>query len=611
MPNKQPSPSSPRPSPPLIDERGHGIMTTSQNAKPPGDHREQHLKHLHQHHGTSTTSMSSHRSLRHRRRRKIILSIFVVCAAVAIIVALSIELTKDDDSNDDCGSCGTLPTNDPCNPNPCNGTGKICTPTVAGDADGEDFVCKEPRYRKQEPGNFTRTSTYMTTLCADEDRRSECRAECGAAECCKIMDNVTDSSTCLSSSSGSNRGENEEDKLASCVAYSACHVVLYNDNDDLNLQGRRQLEDEEKNPPTSTLFVNASVALLNLGEICSLDRISSNRTACEATCRDASCCWLGQYTDLDDYTDCRASHLLLCLDYAPCLNLGHASATNADGSRTITTTALEAAPSNLDELCLSSDESDRVKCQESCDSAGCCVSFDSDRCLKSSFLSCLTYSWCVALSIPPPNTEVLDPPANLHQTCAIERILPSKEDRETCEDACEPASCCIDTDPLGNCFLDDPFGCLEYSQCSLLMLIGGDVSIPNNNITKVCSWDFISSGPGAGSECAEICEASRCCWERGDASCYLDGNFFTCNLHSLCWNLLLEGGDVPDPPENLIETCAWSNLETTEGYKKCYDACEPGFCCVAQAEEDNCFVGKSMRNCYLQLQFQQKSTHHS
>jgi len=50
---------------------------------------------------------------------------------------------------------------------------------------------------------------------------------------------------------------------------------------------------------------------------------------------------------------------------------------------------------------------------------------------------------------------------------------------------------------------------------------------------------------------------------------------------------------VPAPPKDLADTCAWSNLDTAEGYGLCYDACDDGFCCVSRTEEENCFVGKS------------------
>ena len=411
---------------------------------------------------------------------------------------------------------------------------------------------------------FTRSSSYIREVCSDESLRDLCVKECKPAECCKLHP-LDRNETCLSNSK----------TLGSCVAYSACHVVLYSDG------GANGLEDaahriiletdglEDLEPPTTT------VAPFDLYDTCSPESLASNHTACEDVCEIATCCMP------NNYADCQASHFLKCLDYASCQNLDQ-----------IATDRLLPAPPNLDELCLSDEESDRDQCEALCLKAACCESDGEEGCFESDFLSCITYAWCLVLALPIPNSEVQPAPADLHETCSLASILDSTDDRAACKDACDVASCCGSDNETENCFLTDPLGCVDYAQCGLLLLTGGDVPLPPETISSACSWETISSGPNAGEDCAAICEESLCCWEDGEENCYGDGNFFACSQYLICSHLLFEGGSVESPPEDLADVCAWSNLDTEEGFNQCRAACSDGFCCVNRTEEGNCFVGK-------------------
>lgn len=399
----------------------------------------------------------------------------------------------------------------------------------------------EPALQTQQ-SPFLETKAYIDNVCSSQNDASLCEEVCEPALCCTT---TSKRNSCLSQNA------------ADCLAYSKCHVVF-----------------DEIAPP----------APLDLENICS----QADLSACHSACQAAECCYS------DEVESCQATHLLKCLDYAPCQVL-----------REDTTLR----PSNTNELfeycSLSVDGTTPSKeCEVACRKASCCWN-DDDSCLQSDFLSCLTYSPCQELKLRPPHLVVDKPRRNIEQVCSVDSLLDSRDGYERCQEDCERASCCSSEKvPPYNCFQNDPFGCLFYEKCERLSLAGGSVPRAPSNINEICK-DVRSLDASQLQTCIATCKPSACCGAEND-NCYNDGNVLACDEYQVCKPIygLFEASSLSAPPDNL-RLCTPENVATASGYQFCEKICEPAECCNSMGE-DNCLLDNivacgewNIGGCYL------------
>lgn len=380
--------------------------------------------------------------------------------------------------------------------------------------------------------SFSRSSSFINSICANADSSSTCEVECDDAKCCDPLNN----GNCVST-------DEDGGALASCVAYAKCQL-------------------------------SGDPAPLDLPQICSMDSLKVDSTACQDACADASCCFSEDDT-------CHADKFLMCMDYAPCQNLRN-------------TTALPAAPSNLDEICQLEDS---TQCKDLCDSASCCIDTDLDKnCFASDFVSCASYASCGFLVLDQMNTQVPKPPAGTNISDICDPTLLTNEDaRKTCSDTCQQADCCTESgsDILKNCFLSDPFGCLEYSQCAYLDVTGGDVPTAPVEIKQVCTPQNILSSSQGREDCDAICSAPEvsCCFDWSyNGTCATGENAYACSTYYPCASLFLAfGGDgnLTSPDESIADICSYNQVK--EDRTACENICEPASCCKSKDDEKNCF----------------------
>jgi hypothetical protein len=96
-------------------------------------------------------------------------------------------------------------------------------------------------------------------------------------------------------------------------------------------------------------------------------------------------------------------------------------------------------------------------------------------------------------------------------------------------------------------------------------------------------------------ECYDICEPSFCCTAPGDDSC-LGGNLVVCLEYLPCAVLAVTGGELEDPPDNIVSVCSLPSVLTTDGCAECRCICEDAACCTAE-DDDNCFYKSNAEAC--------------
>ena len=186
----------------------------------------------------------------------------------------------------------------------------------------------------------------------------------------------------------------------------------------------------------------------NLAEICSVTQISADPTPCREACASVSCCWESNSTCYDKF--------YTCLDYSECQNLR-------------STVTVPAATFDVAKYCDTTQAGSLTQttaCEEACSPAECCWSEDeASNCLRSDFLSCLTYYPCGQLDIPGAGNEVTLPPSTIRSDCSITMI--NTGNTTACEAVCSAGSCCKEG-ATDDCFLSDPLACLAYEPCVVL-----------------------------------------------------------------------------------------------------------------------------------------------
>jgi len=377
----------------------------------------------------------------------------------------------------------------------------------------------------QKESPFPETKAYIDSICSSFNDTSLCEDVCAPAECCT----TSGRKSCLS------------EYADSCLAYAKCHGVV---------------EIEILAPP----------APLNLPEICARD----NLTDCSEACHDAKCCFE------EDMESCQATHLLTCLDYAPCQVLNTRSRLRP------------ADTSSLIEMCsLSGDETiPSEECMGACRGASCCWADGDDSCLQTNFMECMTYSPCNEFDFRKPNNMVDPPTANIERVCSVDSVL-TQEGYAKCQAQCNEGWCCNAAREPYNCFAEDPFGCLYYQQCEILPLAGGSVPRAPFNLTDICNIDDLDAG--ALENCIETCKPAACCVVEGDENCYNDGNALACDEYEICKPVhTLSSGNLESPP-NALAVCTKENVSTEAGYKMCASICEPAACCNSLGP-DNCLL---------------------
>lgn len=272
--------------------------------------------------------------------------------------------------------------------------------------------------------------TNLPIICGPESRQTpqgqvKCQAACLPGSCCGSADPQT---SCFL--------ENE----STCALYGPCQALL-------DAAGGDKVGSSPPPPPPDYLPQVCSYEILGRQEYFEL---------CRKICAAAECCLDGTCPSQED------GDADVCLQYEPCRNLR----------------PLPNPPVNLSLLC--SEQDDLRGCEEACEAAMCCFSSNTDSCFDSQSESCAKYGACGALMTPDDGDKpgvVPMPPSNaqIDQACAASRV-DSETGRQQCEEACEPAICCFNTDiDVGiNCFSENEEACGEYGPCLILYEDGED-----------------------------------------------------------------------------------------------------------------------------------------
>lgn len=389
-------------------------------------------------------------------------------------------------------------------------------------------ICSQ-LYIQDANARFPYTKSFVDFACSEESTSDEtgqelCTNACEPVGCCNLAND-----SCL------------QDEAESCVNYAKCHAL----------------------EPTSP-----RAAPNTLADKCSPENIDDNPTPCEEACEPVKCCF-------SDELECPVSMFLACVDYVECQNLRPNK-------------AIAVAPPGLGRIC-NPIWGDRDECESICEGAACCLGADPDvdSCLQSDFKACMSYTPCglMLLSLPLPNNVVEPPPPNVAEVCSLSYL--SGNGCDDCDAACTPADCCNDLN-LGNCFLQDPIGCLQYGICGLRHLACGTVPWPAPGLAQTCSISNLELGGNNVQECLDACDPASCCLEDGEENC-LEHNGLTCAAYMPCLTLYVAGGDLEPPDPGLDDLCLTD-------ISACADACNEEASCCYSILEDNCLIG-NIRTC--------------
>jgi hypothetical protein len=295
-------------------------------------------------------------------------------------------------------------------------SGKLCQEVCAP----QYFDCCDP-FDEFRLYNYTQNATEANSTTKDDGKLTSNRYDEPHAKNTTFLDGYDDAlgnATCTL-----------DMDVRGCMSYAKCHA----------------------------LTGQTDPAPANLNEFfCAPDKLAKDPGSCQEICRKLDCC----YSSGSD--NCLAEKFDLCMDYAPCQNLR--SLENNQG-------VLEVAPRTLDYDCYFQQQA----CTDTCEKARCCSESLDFACFQYNFLSCLTYSPCtnvteVNIVLPPQFSVVPQPTIDLINACQAPKengTLLEPSDR-SCEEICTDAACCW-SGADGNCFAQDPLGCLAYdAQCQVL-----------------------------------------------------------------------------------------------------------------------------------------------
>ena len=298
---------------------------------------------------------------------------------------------------------------------------------------GGDSDQSAPEYPERPPNStFPLEKSQVDSACSEgtlaQDDGENCLEACTPQffECCDPFDefseyNMTRVNDILGTTQAPRQSEfngtcSFGEDLRGCMSYAKCQAL--------------------------TEIVPAAPAILPA--VCSLEGIARDPQTCEDLCQPVEFCYRRENNEMAEYFD-------ICMDYAPCQNLREGP-------------ILETAPLDLDLMCYQQ----LPQCFEHCEKARCCTDKKS-KCFQENFMSCLTYAACedatdIVIQVAP-MFSVLDPPPGEIIYACDDGDLPVLELTEkTCEEYCEPASCCYRASSLTNCFHDDPLGCTAWHQ---------------------------------------------------------------------------------------------------------------------------------------------------
>mmetsp|Transcript_35698 Transcript_35698/g.41367 ORF Transcript_35698/g.41367 Transcript_35698/m.41367 type:complete len:743 (-) Transcript_35698:312-2540(-) len=377
--------------------------------------------------------------------------------------------------------------------------------------------------------------------------------------------------------------------------------------------------------------------LSNLDELCKTDGLGINpfgdrsekSLECLDACAEASCCFDFSLASLrprkddeeEDGGSCAISDFLACQNYEPCnkrfsleLGIGGDSIGGVGGGGE----DFPEAPDDLIELCdhavISASEDAHQICEDACSVSTCCyddaddsfVGFSLGECFNRNPFACVGYSPCMILyddgKVPPP-------PLNLNEACptydALNLDIPMTVTEE-CKEACSAGACCTSDDISFNCLAQNIFQCTAYlAPCAAVSLFD-EFPPPPADLQDVCSFRSISSSPENRTLCQNYCDQASCCdipnlGEVSDApidvieqtlnNCVLE-NIVGCGFYLPCITLSIVSED--DEPPDSVDKIQFADPAVDEscsffgGNKEdCVEACEPGACCMFNAE-DSC-----------------------
>lgn len=253
----------------------------------------------------------------------------------------------------------------------------------------------------------------------------------------KLLQSEIEGSACTSSTA------NSDECRTACAGFDCCDPTLAKDCFHYNQEGCLNY----KRCHVTSSGVGVPSALLE--SVCSPDNIAADPSECERVCSLVSCCWESEVTCFDNF--------FMCLDYSFCQNLR-------------TNVRVPAATSDVADFCdptQAGSLSQTTACEDACQPAECCWNGDpTENCLKTDFISCMTYKPCGKLELPAAGRQVSLPPSSIRQECSLATL--NTGNTTACELICADGRCCME-DATNDCFSGDPLSCLAYAPCDGLL----------------------------------------------------------------------------------------------------------------------------------------------
>ena len=295
------------------------------------------------------------------------------------------------------------------------------------------------------------------------------------------------------------------------------------------------------------------------------------------------------------------------------------------GSSNSSTTTLSDSPLELEYWC---NGQDTDSCSAACEQAKCCLDVEMQRC-QIPLETCITYIYCAEIipefadlegqvagtfSTQPPTDGIMPAPSpDLATICAkADGNYPSLS--IVCENLCLPVSdCCVNENPVKNCFSTNVETCLEYKPCEAVdpryenlvaNRVGDDsdssssLTEPPTDIARTCNFLYFAEDPESEDQCRLICESAKCCTSDDTTSSCVQTDVATCLQYMPCVSVdqgFLKLASTPygelyaPSADEIQKVCSSEQINSSGGVDgECQHLCDNAACCVHPVAEANC-----------------------
>ena len=354
----------------------------------------------------------------------------------------------------------------------------------------------------------------------------------------KLCQDMCQVSSCCFTSNGCTNDSNID-----CIDYQPCLIL-------------HQQQDNNAGVTSSTTnSMQSDNEEITISKACSSTN-SNDLTLCKDMCLGANCCF-------DNSSDeCKSFDTNMCSYFQPCSIVYENNINNNNNDKL------------LSDICslsnISTSREGKELCEKKCYLASCCFEDSIElNCKKDNEEFCNDFKSCSILydtfhhnnvdsststiaMVPKPDANLntnISPPSNtinqqtissqsipittkistkdyIDNVCALPSFNMNNDQQKLCQETCNHAKCCFDTNPLTTCSIIDEEFCYDYSSCSIVFTNPTPAppkTTSNSALCDACSKENTSNYVGL-QTCKQKFRIAECCFLNAYDSNYCGSN---------------------------------------------------------------------------------------